>query len=523
MINKKQNTAIASIIIITMIFQLSCKPVSPSDLSQESIIPRPVSITATGDYFTIKKETGIYIQGESQELNRIGQYLAGVFRPSTGYPLDVRSTGEAPGSGNILMTLSGAAESVGEEGYVLNITKKLVTLSAKTPAGLFHGIQTIRQLLPADIELNSKSEGPWKIATGTIVDNPVYSFRSTMIDVARHFFDVNEIKHIIDFLSYYKFNALHLHLTDDQGWRIEIKAWPNLTAFGGRYEVGGTPGGFYTQEQFSEIVKYADDHFITIVPEIEMPGHSNAALSSYAELNCNGKATKSYTGTEVGFSTFCAKKDITYKFVDDVVKELAAITTGEYLHIGGDESHSTKKGDYILFVNKVQDIVLSHGKKVIGWDEISNASLKPGATAQFWANAENATRAVEQGAKILFSPAAKAYVDMKYDSTTTLGLQWAGFIEVDVAYSWDPDTLVPGIGKDNIMGIEPCLWTETTTNMDEMEYMVFPRLPGYAEIGWSPSVSRNWDEYKGRLAKHGERLKAMGINFYKSWLVPFKE
>ena len=189
-------------------------------------------------------------------------------------------------------------------------------------------------------------------------------------------------------------------------------------------------------------------------------------------------------------------KEITYKFVDDVVRELAALTPGPYIHIGGDESHVTKKEDYIPFIEKVQDIVLAHGKKVLGWDEISLSKLKPTSVAQFWANAENATRAVGQGAKVLMSPAAKAYLDMQYDKTTKLGLHWAAYIEVDKAYNWDPATLVPGIEKENILGVEAPLWSETITNMDEIEYMVFPRLPGIAEIGWTASPARNWDEYK---------------------------
>jgi hexosaminidase len=277
-----------------------------------------------------------------------------------------------------------------------------------------------------------------------------------------------------------------MHLSDDQGWRIEIKSWPNLANHGGDTQVGGGKGGYYTQEQYADIVKYASDRYITIVPEIDMPGHTNAALASYAELNCNGKATDLYTGTDVGFSTLCTKKDITYKFINDVVGEIAEMTPGPYFHIGGDESHATKVEDYIPFINKVQDIVAS-----------------------------------SQGAKVLMSPAIKAYLDMQYDSTTPLGLHWAAYIEVDDAYNWDPATLVPGLGKENIIGIEAALWSETVTNLDEIEYMIFPRLPGYAEIGWTPASMRNWDEYKTRLAKHDSYFKAMGINYYQSKKVPW--
>jgi hexosaminidase len=224
-------------------------------------------------------------------------------------------------------------------------------------------------------------------------------------------------------------------------------------------------------------------------------------------------------GTNVGFSTLCTKKDVTYKFIDDVVREISELTDGPYFHIGGDESHSTKREDYIPFINRVQEIVLSHNKKIIGWDDISIATLKPNTVAQHWANIENAKQAVEQGAKLIMSPATKTYLDMQYDSTSRLGLHWAAYVEVDSSYIWDPATLVPGITKENILGIEAPLWTETITNMDDIEYMVFPRLPGLAEIGWTSSSMRNWNEYKTRLAMHGERFKAMGIDFYQSKLV----
>ncbi len=205
---------------------------------------------------------------------------------------------------------------------------------------------------------------------------PKYGYRGAMLDVARHFFTVDEVKKYIDLLAMYKINKLHLHLSDDQGWRIEIKSWPNLTNYGGSTEVGGGPGGFYTQEEYIELVSYAQERFITIIPEIDLPGHTNAALASYPELNCNGKSPDLYTGTEVGFSTLCANKEITFQFLDDVIREISEITPGPYFHIGGDESHVTKEEDYITFINRSQDMVLKYGKKVMGWDEIQNADLK---------------------------------------------------------------------------------------------------------------------------------------------------
>ncbi len=258
--NKKQNkSAIVLMIIAMFVMNISCNSNGPSDLSKESLIPMPVSITSTGGYFVLKASAAIYIQGESGELNKIGNYLAERLRPSTGFEIDVKSTDKVPGSGNIYLTLSGMESKPGDEGYELTITKNLVTLSAATPAGLFRGVQTIRQLLPANIELSTRQEEVWKIATGTISDYPEYGYRGAMLDVARHFFSVADVKQFIDMIAYYKMNALHLHLSDDQGWRIEIKSWPNLAIHGGSMEVGGGEGGYYTQEQYSDIVKYANE------------------------------------------------------------------------------------------------------------------------------------------------------------------------------------------------------------------------------------------------------------------------
>jgi len=336
--------------IIAITLQYSCTAEAPSDLTASGIIPKPVSVTATGKYFILKPAASIFIQGESPEVQQIAAYLSGKLAPATGFAMGVKTTPSSPKKGSIYLTLAPGNEKLGKEGYELTITDKLVTLTAGTAAGLFRGVQTIRQLLPAKIELAVKQEGPWKIATGTITDFPDYEYRGAMLDVSRHFFGVEDVKRYIDFLAYYKMNAFHLHLSDDQGWRIEIKSWPNLTQHGGSTQVGGGKGGFYTQEQYSEIVKYASDRYIMIVPEIDMPGHTNAALASYPELNCDGKATELYTGTRVGFSSLCTGKEITYKFLDDVIRELAALTPGPYIHIGGDESHSTKREDYIPFI-----------------------------------------------------------------------------------------------------------------------------------------------------------------------------
>jgi len=504
-----------------MIIPISCKTKTPSDLTKESIIPKPVSITATGESFALNEKSSIFVRGEADEMIQIGQYLADKLNPVTGFATKVKTTSAEPRSGNIYLSLSDQDNKLGDEGYELTITKHLITLTAGKPAGIFRGIQTIRQIV-TNVTIPNK-QGIAKVATGTITDYPSYSYRAMMLDVARHFFSAEDVKQVIDYIAYYKMNVMHLHLSDDQGWRIEIKSWPNLTAHGGSTQVGGGKGGFYTQEQYKDIVKYATDRYITIVPEIDMPGHTNAALASYPELNCNGKATELYTGTEVGFSSLCTKKEITYKFIDDVVKEISEMSPGPYFHIGGDESHVTKVEDYIPFINRVQDIVTAHGKQVIGWDEIALSTLKPNSIAQCWANESNAQKAVTQGAKILMAPARKAYIDMQYDSLSTLGLHWAAYIEVDDGYNWDPATFIPGVGKENIIGVEAPMWAETISKLDDIEYLMFPRLPGYAEIGWTPSEMRNWDEYKYRLAKQEKYFKAMGINFYRSSRVPWNE
>lgn len=519
---KKINTFTVVMTCMVIFGMAACSSV-PTDLSKAGVIPKPASVAPSGKAFTISNRSDIIVPAGSDELVTIGQYLADRLNPATGLGLEVLAGNKKPGRGDIILALTDNESGLGDEGYELEITTRIIKITAGKPAGLFYAIQTLRQLLPPEVESGSLQSGPWFVPTGIIKDYPSYSYRGAMRDVARHFFGVEDITTFIDQMAFYKMNFLHLHLSDDQGWRIEIKSWPNLTIHGGQTEVGGGEGGYYTQEQYSEIVNYAKARYVTIVPEIDMPGHTNAALASYPELNIGGKATELYTGIKVGFSTLDTKSETTYKFIDDVVREISALTPGPYFHIGGDESHSTKIEDYIPFVNRVQDIVVSHGKKVLGWDEIALATLKPDAVVQYWAKAANAIKGINQNAKVLMSPCKYAYIDMKYDSTSTYGLKWAGYIEVNHGYNWDPANLVSEIGKENIIGIEAPLWAETVSNREEAEYLLFPRLPGYAEIGWTPAELRNWDDYKVRLADHGKRMKAMGINFYPSTLVDWDQ
>ena len=281
--------------------------------------------------------------------------------------------------------------------------------------------------------------------------------------------------------------------------------------------------GYYTQEDYQEIVAYAAAHFITVVPEFDLPGHTNAALAAYPELNCDGAAPPLYTGTEVGFSSLCVRKEITFRFIDEVIEEIAAITPGPYIHIGGDESHSTKKKDYNVFIDRTQAIVAKHGKFTLGWDEIQSTTLLPETVAQYWRSAENAKNTIAKGNKLLLSPASRAYLDMKYNDSTALGLQWAGKISVEHGYSWDPAALEEEIKEEHILGIEAPLWSETIEDFDDLAYLAFPRLLGYAEIGWTAQAQRHWEEYKNRLAAHGALLKAKEVNFYPSPMVEWKD
>jgi hexosaminidase len=529
-------------ILLFTLFLFSCdKKNKYSELSVVPIIPQPAYVESGRGVFELTKNSIIYVDTATPEWLSIAEALAEKIRPSTGFAMNI-SVAQQPTLSGIRLTLVNEPE-LATEGYHLDITEKFVTVSANTAQGAFRAIQTIRQLLPTSIELTSRQDMSWKVPAGVIRDFPSYAYRGAMLDVARHFFSVNEVKRFIDLISLYKMNYLHLHLSDDQGWRIEIKSWPNLTLHGGKTEVGGGEGGYYTQEQYKEIINYAQERYITIVPEIDMPGHINSALASYGELNggtivpkegrlpidanankiLDGKLkpTELYTGIEVGWSTLRLEKEATFRFVEDVIREISAITPGPYFHIGGDEAQVTKKEDYVQFINRFQQIVKANGKTMMGWEEIAQGEIGNNTIVQHWNLPKYAMMAVEKGSKLLMSPAKKAYLDMSYDSTSSFGLHWAAFIEVDSAYSWNPATYVDGISKKNIIGIEAPLWSETISNMDEVEYLLFPRLPGYAEIGWSQETGRNWEEYKVRLGKHAPRFKAMNIDFYRSKLVPW--
>jgi hexosaminidase len=494
-------------------------------LGEQHVVPLPVTVTpADGAPFTMTATTSIVVPTGSDQIARLAEIVASGLRPATGFRLPIAASDASAPAGSIVLRLGGPS-TLGSEGYDLTITADSVRIVAASPAGLFHGAETFRQLLPASIEAQLKVGDVWTVPAGHIVDYPRFAWRGAMLDVARHFFTVDEVKQVIDLLALYKLNTLHLHLSDDQGWRIQIDSWPRLTTIGGATQVGAGPGGYYTKAEYADLVRYAQDRYVTIVPEIDMPAHINAAIAAYPELGCSrampedtvpgAPAAGLYTGTHVGWSALCPDKDIVFKFIDDVVGEIASMTPGAYYHMGGDEVQLLTPQQYATFVERVQDIVAKHGKTMIGWDEIGRASLRSGTMAQMWRE-DTTLAAVKQGAKLIMSPASKAYLDMKYTPATELGLDWAAYVEVQTAYDWDPVTHFRGVTESEVTGVEAPLWTETIQNVTAAEYMLVPRLQAIAEVAWTPQAQRSWESFRSRISSHAPRWRLLGINYFAS-------
>ena len=432
---------------------------------------------------------------------------SGFFRPTAvsgplaGYASDVLGI-PVSGDADLTLTLAGAPG----ESYTLEVSAAGIHVVAGSAAGIFYAIQSLRQL---------EVDGSYPHMR--VGDEPRFAYRGAMLDVARHFFSVADVKRYIDDIARLKLNYLHLHLTDDQGWRIEILRWPNLTAHGSTTSVNGDGGGFYTQQDYSEIVDYAASRFITVVPEIDLPGHTNAALASYPELTPDGVAPELYEGIEVGFSTLTIGSERTYEFVRDVLTEVADLTPGPFLHVGGDESLSTSAEDFLVFARRLGEIGAATGKTLIGWHELGKSSELPvGTIGQYWGftapegdSAAEAATFVARGGQLILSPADVAYLDIKYDASTPLGLIWAqGPTSVADAASWEPTEILPGVGDAQILGIEAPLWTETLATLEELEYMAFPRIAAIAQIAWSQQGTAH-DE--SALEAFGARLDAAGV------------
>ena len=486
-----------------------------------SVIPAPAEVRPVdGADFRLGTLTVIRTQPGSAAARAVGNQLAQALRPATGYRLPVLPA--APrGLPTISLLLGAGDPRLGNEGYRLTVDRTKVTIRANKPAGLFAGAQTLRQLLPREIDSPTLVRRAWRVAGGSIVDYPRFAYRGAMLDVARHFHTPDEIKAYINEISRFKINYLHLHLADDQGWRIQIDSWPRLATVGGGPGTGvdGTGPGYLTKADYRGLVRYAAARYVTIVPEIDMPGHVNAAQVAYPELTCDGVAPPPRTDTAVGYSSLCIGSETTYRFVADVIRELAALTPGPYLHIGGDEAHATTDADYLAFQQRVLPLVAKHGKTAYGWNEIAKSPASANAVAQYWDTATTnptVVAAAARGTKVVMSPANRAYLDMKYDRNTPLGLSWAGFIEVRTAYDWDPATRVTGLPESAVLGVEAPLWSETLRNLDHIEFMAFPRLPAIAELGWSPASTHDWTSFASRLGAYGPRWTARGVDFYPS-------
>ncbi|MBG0833403.1 beta-N-acetylhexosaminidase [Planomonospora sp. ID67723] len=495
------------------------------------LVPLPAEVVYRGAGFTIGGDTVITAPPEAEGA---AGHLAAAVREVTGRAPRIgeggavrleltggrdsgteADPGRSPGAGQDAGP-DALLRGPGAEAYELTVDAAGIRVRASRPVGLFRGVQTLGQLLPATGRAGAAEV---TLPGVRITDRPRFAWRGAMLDVARHFFTVDEVKRYVDLVAAYKINVLHLHLSDDQGWRLAVAGRPELTRIGGATEVGGGPGGFYTEEDYREIVAHARERFVEVVPEIDMPGHVNAALAADPALSCDGRRREPYTGTDIGFSALCVGRPAVDRFLADVIGELARLTPGPYLHIGGDEVSRLTREQFDGFVERAQELVVAQGKRAAGWQEIGGARLAPGTVTQYWrtrGTPEDALNAVRQGGKLVMSPASRTYLDMKYDEGTRLGLRWAGFVEVEDAYDWDPAEMLPGVGDGQVLGVEAPLWTETAETVDDLEYLAFPRLPAVAEVAWTPRSARDFDGFAARLARHGPRWTALGVDFHRS-------
>ena len=431
-------------------------------------------------------------------------------------------------------------ESSAAEGYTLEIGDRAVIVGADE-AGLFYGVQTLLQLLRQD-------DSGWALLGADIADSPRFPRRGVMLDVARHFFGVDDVKTFIDSTSALKFNHLHLHLSDDQGWRVHIDSWPRLTEVSSATSANGDPGGFYTKDDYREIVAYAAARHMIVIPEIDLPGHTHAIGVAYPDLveapvlNDNliadserlGQplpvAGEIYLGWGVGHSSVRIHEERTYDFVRDVIRELAEMTPGPYIHIGGDESLGTPQADFDPFAERATAIVVEADKTPVAWHEMgSAANIAEGTVGQYWGkttpegtHAEEAEHFVARGGALIMSAANVTYLDMKYSEDFPLGLTWAAIIDVRSAYEWEP-TAVLDVPDAAILGIEAPLWSETTRTLSDVEQLVFPRAAAQAEIAWSPkeAPARVWDSFRVRLGSLAPLWKAEGVDFHPASEIPW--
>lgn len=509
-----------------------------------SVIPQPVELKELGGEWALKKETVIVYADAAARSS--AEMLAEQLRPATGYVLPVK----AGQTGDIVFRISSDA-SLGEEGYVLNVTSN-VLISAPAPAGLFYGAQTLRQLLPPEIYSKDFVSNPWKINAVEIRDFPRFGWRGMHLDVGRYFMPKEEVMRFIDTISSLRFNTFHWHLTEDQGWRIEIKKYPKLTEVGAwrketvsghlrdkprKYD--GTPhGGFYTQDDIREVVAYAAERHITIVPEIDMPGHMQAAVAAYPELGCT--TNKVAVKTEWGVSkVILSPEESTVQFCKDVLTEVMDLFPSEFVHIGGDEAPKDqweasariqqlreKRGLKDMhemqswFIKQIDDFLVANGRRMIGWDEIAEGGLAENAVVMWWRGKKGlpiALKAAADGHDIVVASTSYLYFDY-YQSKDRENEPPAisGFLPLEKVYAFDP--IIEGLSEQaasHVLGAQGQVWTEYIPNMKQAEYMAFPRACALAELVWVPKEQKNYENFLQRINIQEQRFNAAGINYRK--------
>ncbi|MGF3052828.1 family 20 glycosylhydrolase [Microbacterium sp. YY-03] len=469
-------------------------------------------------------------------LQREAQSLANAIAWRVGLELVVTESSDVT-PGDIFFTLD--TESDGSaEAYQIDTTEGYVAVTATTATGAFWAMQTVRQLLDHDAD-------GWFVTGARIADSPRYTYRGVMLDVARHFFGVDDVKRYIDAMSAYKYNVLHLHLTDDQGWRLHSEAYPALTEKASGTSALGDEGGFYTAADYAEIVAYAASRHMTVVPEIDVPGHTHTVTVAYPEFTKEtvimdsvvegaklfGQALpvhgQPYVGWGVGFSSLKIDDPATDEFVNTIFREVAQATPGPFVHLGGDESLGTTEEDFAAFIAMASRAVQATGKTAVAWHEAGKApDLAPGTIGQYWGflepqpGYEDEARAfVEKGGSLVLSPADVSYLDMKPTADHPLGLVWAkGPTSVEAAYTWEPTDIISGIAPEAIIGVEAPLWTESARTMADVFTLAFPRAAAVAEIAWSPQdgSERTWESFRTRVASHPSAWQAEGITFHNS-------
>ena len=512
------------------------------------LVPAPAKAEMSEGVFRLQPQTQIVVDPPSEAT---GQYLADRLRKSAGLRLNLVSTQRLrPARGAVVLTTQAAKGSLGPEGYELTVTPLAVVIRAPAQAGLFYGVQTLLQLLPPEVfAAQPGAARAWTVPCVQIEDQPRFKWRGLLFDVARHFFTKDEVKQLLEVMASQKLNTLQLHLTDDQGWRVEIQKYPRLmevsawraeAGFGldpkasTAYGAGGRYGGYYTRADLRDLVTYAAARHITVVPEIEMPGHATAALAAYPELSCSGAPCTPASKGGVFHGIYCAGKDESFEFLQNVLAEVAPLFPGKYLHIGGDEVPKANwkncprcqarmkqeglKDEHELqsyFVRRVEKMVNAQGKTLIGWSEIREGGLAQNAVVMDWIG--GAVEAASAGHDVIMTPTKFCYLDY-YQSTNKTAEPKAigGYLPLSQVYAFEPIPEKLG-AKDQgrILGGQGNLWTEYIPNFKHAQYMLFPRLCALAEVTWSPAAARNYADFLRRLPGQFQRLEQAGVNYRK--------